>query len=155
RDIAEGRSEPVRLTPHRVEAYLGRPRFFDEVGERTDRPGVATGLAWTPTGGEVLFVEATAMPGQEERLILTGMLGEVMRESAQAALAYVRSNAEQLGIDPRAFERKIVHVHVPAGAVPKDGPSAGVAIATALASLMIGRPVRSDVAMTGEITLRG
>ncbi|HEY3078597.1 MAG TPA: endopeptidase La [Chloroflexota bacterium] len=155
REIAEGRTERVHLTPEGVEAYLGRPRFFDEVAERTDRPGVATGLAWTPTGGEVLFVEATMMPSREERLILTGMLGEVMRESAQAALSYVRSNAEALGVDPGVFEGKTIHVHVPAGAVPKDGPSAGVAITTALVSLLTGRPVWNDVAMTGEITLRG
>jgi ATP-dependent Lon protease len=135
--------------------YLGRPRFFDEVAERTDRPGVATGLAWTPVGGDVLFVEATKMPSDEERLILTGMLGDVMRESAQAALSYVRSNAEELGIDPNAFAGNAVHLHVPAGAVPKDGPSAGITMTTALASLATGRPVRSDLAMTGEITLRG
>jgi ATP-dependent Lon protease len=112
-------------------------------------------LAWTPTGGDVLFIEATMMPSSEERLILTGMLGDVMRESAQAALSYVRSNAEALGIDPNAFNGKTVHVHVPAGAVPKDGPSAGITMTTALASLATGRPVRSDLAMTGEITLRG
>jgi ATP-dependent Lon protease len=116
---------------------------------------VATGLAWTPTGGDVLFVEATMMPSQEERLILTGMLGDVMRESAQAALSYVRSNAARLGIDPSEFEGKTVHLHVPAGAVPKDGPSAGITMATALTSLATGHPVRSDLAMTGEITLRG
>ena len=143
------------MTPENVTDYLGRPRFFDEVAERTDRPGVATGLAWTPTGGDVLFVEATMMPSSEERLILTGMLGDVMRESAQAALSYVRSNAEALGIDPDAFSGKAVHVHVPAGAVPKDGPSAGITMTTALASLATGRPVRNDLAMTGEITLRG
>ena len=135
--------------------YLGRPRFFDEIAERTTRPGVATGLAWTPTGGDVLFVEATMMPSTEEHLVLTGMLGDVMRESAQAALSYVRSNAEALDIDPKIFEGKTIHVHVPAGAMPKDGPSAGVTIVTALASLATRRPVRSDVAMTGEITLRG
>ena len=137
-------------------SYLGRPRFFDEVAERTDRPGVATGLAWTPTGGDVLFVEATMMPSSEERLILTGMLGDVMRESAQAALSYVRSNAERARHRPGASSRaKTVHLHVPAGAIPKDGPSAGVTMMTALASLASGRPVRNDLAMTGEITLRG
>jgi len=145
----------VQLTAETVETYLGRPRFFDEIAERTDRPGVATGLAWTPVGGDVLFVEATFVPSAEERLILTGMLGDVMRESAQAALSFVRSNARELGIDPAVFERTTVHLHVPAGAIPKDGPSAGVAIVVALASLGAGRPVRSDVAMTGEITLRG
>jgi ATP-dependent Lon protease len=155
REIAEGRGESARVTIEQVDTYLGRPRFFDEVAERTQRPGVATGLAWTPTGGDVLFVEATMMPSTEERLVLTGMLGDVMRESSQAALSYVRSNAKGLGLDAHVFDGKMVHVHVPAGAVPKDGPSAGVTIATALASLATGRPVRSDVAMTGEITLRG
>jgi ATP-dependent Lon protease len=155
RRLAEGHREPIRLTVDNLVDYLGRPRFFDEVAERTTRPGVATGLAWTPTGGDVLFVEATMMPSSEERLVLTGMLGDVMRESAQAALSYVRSNAEALDIDPKMFENKIIHVHVPAGAIPKDGPSAGVTMMTALTSLVSGRPVRSDVAMTGEITLRG
>ena len=155
RAIAEGATVSVHLTPDLVETYLGRPRFFDEIAERTGRPGVATGLAWTPAGGDVLFVEATSVPSAEERLILTGMLGDVMRESAQAALSFVRSNARELGIDPAAFERTTVHLHVPAGAIPKDGPSAGVAMVVALASLGAGRPVRSDVAMTGEITLRG
>ncbi len=155
RRIAEGQRDPVRVTVARVSEYLGRPRFFDEVAERTTRPGVATGLAWTPTGGDVLFVEATMMPSSEERLVLTGMLGEVMRESAQAAVSYVRSSAALLDIDPKVFEGQSIHVHVPAGAVPKDGPSAGVTMVTALASLVSRRPVRSDVAMTGEITLRG
>jgi ATP-dependent Lon protease len=155
RRLAEGQSQAVRITADQVTEYLGRPRFFDEVAERTNRPGVATGLAWTPTGGDVLFVEATMMPSSEERLVLTGMLGDVMRESAQAAVSYVRSNAEALDIDPRLFEGRTIHVHVPAGAIPKDGPSAGVTIVTALASLATRRPVRGDLAMTGEITLRG
>jgi ATP-dependent Lon protease len=155
RRLAEGRTEPVRVAADQLGEYLGRPRFFDEVAERTTRPGVATGLAWTPVGGDVLFVEVTMMPSSEERLVLTGMLGDVMRESAQAAVSYVWSNAELLGIDPKVFEGKTIHVHVPAGAIPKDGPSAGVTIMTALASLATRRPVRSDVAMTGEITLRG
>jgi ATP-dependent Lon protease len=155
RRIAEGQPEPVRVDAASIGAYLGRPRFFDEVAERTTRPGVATGLAWTPTGGDVLFVEATMMPSDEERLVLTGMLGDVMRESAQAALSYIRAEAERLDVDPKIFEGKTLHVHVPAGAVPKDGPSAGVTIMTALASLVTRRPVRNDVAMTGEITLRG
>jgi ATP-dependent Lon protease len=155
RRIAEGNREAVRLTAENLAEYLGRPRFFDEVAERTTRPGVATGLAWTPTGGDVLFVEVTMMPSNEERLVLTGMLGDVMRESAQAAVSYVWSNAEALDIDPKLFEGKTIHVHVPAGAIPKDGPSAGVTIVTALASLATRRPVRSEVAMTGEITLRG
>jgi ATP-dependent Lon protease len=155
RRLAEGQSQAVRITADQVTEYLGRPHFFDEVAERTNRPGVATGLAWTPTGGDVLFVEATMMPSSEERLVLTGMLGDVMRESAQAAVSYVRSNAGALDIDPRLFEGRTIHVHVPAGAIPKDGPSAGVTIVTALASLATGRPVRGDLAMTGEITLRG
>jgi ATP-dependent Lon protease len=155
RRLAEGGREPIRITVENLGEYLGRPHFVDEVAERTTRPGVATGLAWTPVGGDVLFVEVTMMPSTEEHLVLTGMLGDVMRESAQAAVSYVRSNAEALHIDPRVFEGKTIHVHVPAGAVPKDGPSAGVTIVTALASLATRRPVRSDVAMTGEITLRG
>ena len=155
RRLAEGKKEPARVMAGQVVEYLGRPRFFDEVAERTTRPGIATGLAWTPVGGDVLFVEVTMMPSSEDRLVLTGMLGDVMRESAQAAVSYVWSNAEMLGIDPKIFEGKAIHVHVPAGAIPKDGPSAGVTMMTALASLATRRPVRSDVAMTGEITLRG
>jgi ATP-dependent Lon protease len=155
RRLAEGHREPTHVTAATLVEHLGRPRFFDEAAERTDRPGVATGLAWTPVGGDVLFVEVSMMPSSEERLVLTGMLGDVMRESAQAAVSYVWSSAEALEIDPTIFERKTIHVHVPAGAIPKDGPSAGVTIMTALASLARGRPVRSDVAMTGEITLRG
>jgi len=155
RRLAEGQTEAVRITAERVVELIGRPRFVDEVAERTTRPGVATGLAWTPVGGDVLFVEASMMPGSEERLVLTGMLGDVMRESAQAAVSYVWSNAEMLGIDPKIFEGKTIHVHVPAGAIPKDGPSAGVTIMTALASLALRRPVQNDLAMTGEITLRG
>ncbi|MBI2898460.1 MAG: endopeptidase La [Deltaproteobacteria bacterium] len=155
RRIGEGAPPPLEVTAKDVVEHLGPQRFFDEVAERIDRAGVATGLAWTPTGGEVLFIEASMMPAERERLILTGMLGDVMRESAQAALSYLRSNAERLGLDPRTFQRKIVHVHVPAGAIPKDGPSAGVAILAALASQVTGQPLRNDVAMTGEITLRG
>jgi len=155
RRISEGAQTPVRVGVEQVVEYLGRPRFLNEMAERIDRPGIVTGLAWTPTGGDVLFVEATMMPAREERLILTGMLGDVMRESVQAALSYLRSNAERLGMDPKAFDGKTVHVHVPAGAVPKDGPSAGVTMLTALASLASGRPARNDTAMTGEITLRG
>ena len=155
RRLAEGQREPVRITIANLAEYLGRPRFFDEVVERTTRPGVATGLAWTPVGGDVLFVEVSMMPSSEERLLLTGMLGDVMRESAQAAVSYVWSNAGALGIDPKVFEGKTIHVHVPAGAIPKDGPSAGVTIMTALVSLATRRPVSSEVAMTGEITLRG
>src|SRR6202171_2256843 len=155
RQMAEGHTEPTRVTAERVEEFLGRAYFVDEVAGRTERRGVAVGLAWTPVGGDVLFIEATMMPSTEERLLLTGMLGDVMRESAQAALSYVRSNAARLEIDPRVFEGQLVHVHVPAGAIPKDGPSAGVTIVTALASLATGRCVQSHLAMTGEITLRG
>jgi ATP-dependent Lon protease len=154
-EVAVGHPVGIRVTRELVSSYLGRPRFYDEVAERTERPGVATGLAWTPSGGDVLFVEATLMPDHEGRLILTGMLGDVMRESAQAALSYVRSNAERLGITPGTFEGKTVHIHVPAGAIPKDGPSAGVTMATALTSLATNRCVRHNLAMTGEITLRG
>jgi ATP-dependent Lon protease len=155
RRLAEGQAGPFRVTVANVAEYLGRPRFFDEVVERTSRPGVATGLAWTPVGGDVLFVEVTMMPASEERLILTGMLGDVMRESAQAAVSYVWSSADAFGIDPKLFEGKTVHIHVPAGAIPKDGPSAGVTMVTAVASYATRRAVRGDVAMTGEITLRG
>lgn len=155
RKIATGDTNPIEIEAEQIPDYLRRPRFENEVVERIDRPGIATGLAWTPVGGDVLFVEATMMPGRDERLVLTGMLGDVMRESAQAALSYVRSNAEKLGIDPTAFVEKVVHVHVPAGATPKDGPSAGVTMVSAIASLASGRSIRNDVAMTGEITLRG
>ncbi len=157
RQVAEGGAgRRVSITETRARELLGKRRFFSETRRRTARPGVATGLAWTPVGGEVLFIEATAMPGKG-RLTLTGQLGEVMRESAQAALSYVRSHAGELvsGLDEDWFAEHDVHIHVPAGATPKDGPSAGVAIATALVSLLSGRPVRSDVAMTGEITLTG
>ncbi len=158
RRVGEGAPTPISIGPSEIPDLLGPQRYFDEVAERIDRPGVATGLSWTPVGGDILFVEATMVPGTppaEDRLLLTGMLGDVMRESAQAALSYLRSNAERLGIDPRVLERRIVHVHVPAGAIPKDGPSAGVTMLVALASHATGRPVRNDVAMTGEITLRG
>jgi ATP-dependent Lon protease len=155
RRLAEGQAGPFRVGADNLAEYLGRPRFFDEVVERTSRPGVATGLAWTPVGGDVLFVEVTMMPASEERLVLTGMLGDVMRESAQAAVSYVWSSADAFGIDPKLFEGRAIHIHVPAGAIPKDGPSAGVTMVTALASYATRRPVRNDVAMTGEITLRG
>jgi ATP-dependent Lon protease len=153
-DIAAGKRKRVRIDDRRVRSWLGRPRFSGEVRKRTSDPGVATGLAVTPVGGDVLFIEATAMPG-EGKLIVTGQLGEVMRESAQAALSWVRGHAGDLGLESDWFEGKDVHIHVPAGAVPKDGPSAGIALATALASLALGRPVSEDVAMTGEITLTG
>jgi ATP-dependent Lon protease len=138
----------------RVRSALGKRRFFDDVAERIDRPGVATGLVWTPTGGEIIFVEATLTPGKGE-LRLTGQLGEVMKESAAAALSYLKARAADIGIDSTLFDKNDIHVHVPAGAQPKEGPSAGVTVLTAMASILTGRPVRDDVAMTGEITLRG
>src|SRR5262249_24348676 len=134
--------------------YLGPQKFFSEVAERTEQPGVSTGLAWTPTGGDILFVEATRMPGKGN-LVLTGQLGSVMKESAHAALSYVRSRAQTLGLAPDFLEKMDIHIHVPAGAIPKDGPSAGNALIAAIVSLLTGRRVRGDVAMTGEITLRG
>jgi ATP-dependent Lon protease len=152
--IAEGSSNRVIFTAKDLVAVLGQPRFEGEIAMRTSLPGVATGLAWTPVGGDILFIEATRVPGRGA-LILTGQLGDVMRESAQAALTLVKSRAAQLGIDPAIFEKSDIHVHVPAGATPKDGPSAGVAMFTALASLLTNRTVRSDTAMTGEISLRG
>jgi ATP-dependent Lon protease len=157
REVAEGRADgKVRVSAKRAREMLGKRRFFAEQRRRTKDPGVATGLAWTPVGGEVLFVEATAVPGSGN-LTITGQLGDVMRESAQAALSWVRAHASQVTPDLAGdwFAKHDLHVHVPAGAVPKDGPSAGVAMATALASLISGRPVRNDVAMTGEITLTG
>jgi ATP-dependent Lon protease len=144
----------TRIDADMLEDYLGRPRFFSEVAEQNAMPGVATGLAWTPVGGEILFVETSRMPGKGS-LQTTGQLGGVMEESMRAALTYVRSHASALGIDPDTLERSDLHIHVPAGAVPKDGPSAGVTIFTALCSLLTGHKVRSDVAMTGEATLRG
>jgi len=154
RKIAEDEAESAVVGGGEVCDYLGRQRVFPEAKRRTSDPGVATGLAWTPTGGDILFIEARAMPGSG-KLILTGQLGEVMKESAQAALTYIRSVAPDMGIPKEFFKRHDMHVHVPAGAVPKDGPSAGVAIATALASMATGREVDPDVAMTGEITLVG
>lgn len=144
----------IVVTPEFVRNALGRPRFYNEARERIDQPGVATGLVWTPVGGDIVFVEASVIEGSRE-LRLTGQLGEVMRESAEAALTYVRSRAHALGIDPKFFDTHAVHIHVPGGAVPKDGPSAGITMATALASAATGRLVREDVAMTGETTLRG
>jgi ATP-dependent Lon protease len=152
--VAEGTTQSVNIDVPQIKDYLGKPRFFYEAAERTEIPGVATGLAVTAVGGDVLFVEATKMPGQKG-LTITGQLGDVMKESAQAALSYIRSQADNLGFDRDFFTTNDIHIHVPAGAVPKDGPSAGITIATALASLLAGRPVRDDVGMTGEITLRG
>ena len=152
--VAEGSASRMVLTVKDIGAVLGQPRFESEIAMRTSVPGVATGLAWTPVGGDILFIEASRTPGKGT-LILTGQLGEVMRESVQAALTLVKSRASQLGIDPAVFEKSDIHVHVPAGATPKDGPSAGVAMFTALTSLLTDRTVRSDTAMTGEISLRG
>ena len=152
--VAEGQDGLAIIRAEDVPAYLGPVKFFSEVAERTSEPGVATGLAWTPTGGDILFVEATRMKGRKA-FSLTGQLGEVMKESAQAALSYVRARAKALKIPEDFFDHSDIHIHVPAGAIPKDGPSAGVTMFAALTSLLTGRPVRSDVAMTGEITLRG
>jgi ATP-dependent Lon protease len=157
RQVAEGKAKgKVRISAKRARELLGKRRFFSEQRRRTKDPGVATGLAWTPVGGEVLFVEATAVPGSGN-LTITGQLGDVMKESAQAALSWVRAHASEVNseLSDDWFASHDIHVHVPAGAVPKDGPSAGVAMATALASLISNRPVRNDVAMTGEVTLTG
>jgi ATP-dependent Lon protease len=152
--IAEGTATRIEIGAGDLAAILGPRKFDAEVAMRTAVPGVATGLAWTPVGGDILFIEAARMPGHG-KLTLTGQLGEVMKESAQAALSLVKSRAGSLGLADDAFEKSDLHVHVPAGATPKDGPSAGVAMFLALASLFTGRTVRSDVAMTGEISLRG
>jgi ATP-dependent Lon protease len=152
--IAEGQIEQATIQPDDVPGILGPRRFEAEVALRTAVSGVATGLAWTPQGGDILFIEATRLPGNG-KLILTGQLGDVMKESAQAALSLIKARVGALGLQPEVFEKSDIHVHVPAGATPKDGPSAGVAMFTALASLMTGRPVRNDLAMTGEISLRG
>lgn len=154
--IAEGKADQIEITPEQVREYLGQPSYFgtEEIAERTSVPGVATGLAWTPVGGDILFIEATSMPGGKGFQV-TGSLGNVMQESASAALSYVRSRSESLGLDSDFFENSDIHLHVPTGAQPKDGPSAGVTMATALVSLVCGCPVRADVGMTGEITLRG
>jgi ATP-dependent Lon protease len=153
-EIAEGKTDKKHIGVEELEKTLGPLRFENEVAMRSSVPGVATGLAWTPVGGDILFIEATRTPGGG-RLLLTGQLGEVMRESAQAALSLVKSQAATLKIDPALFEKSDIHVHVPAGATPKDGPSAGVAMFMALTSLLTGRTIRSDTAMTGEISLRG
>jgi ATP-dependent Lon protease len=146
---------PIAIDVAAVRDALGRAKFVHEAAARTAVPGVATGLAVTGTGGDVLFVEAAQMPGQSGRLVVTGQLGEVMRESARIALTYVRSHAAALGIDPQSPEGRELHVHVPAGAIPKDGPSAGITMVTAIASLLSGRPVKSTIGMTGEVTLQG
>jgi ATP-dependent Lon protease len=155
-EVAEGKGgeEAIRIDAGDLAAILGTPPFESELAMRTSVPGVATGLAWTPVGGDILFIEATRTPGSG-KLILTGQLGDVMKESAQAALSIVKNKAVALGIDPTRFEMADIHIHVPAGATPKDGPSAGVAIFMALVSLLTEQTVRSDTAMTGEISLRG
>ena len=152
--VAEGSVTEQTVGAADLQGILGAPRFENEVAMRTSVPGVATGLAWTPVGGDILFIEATRIPGSG-RLILTGQLGDVMKESAQAALSLVKSQSTRFGLDPATFDKTDIHIHVPAGAIPKDGPSAGVAMFTALVSLITGKTVGSDLAMTGEISLRG
>jgi len=154
KQVSEGRTDPVTITAEDLRPLLGPVKFFSEVAERTAQPGVATGLAWTPAGGEIIFVEATKMPGKGN-LILTGHLGEVMKESAEAALSAIRSRSRELDLAEDFFLKQDIHIHVPAAAIPKDGPSAGITMYTALFSLVTGRPVQSEVGMTGEITLRG
>jgi ATP-dependent Lon protease len=154
REIVEGNTGAVTVQKDNLTKYLGPQKFFADVAERLNRPGIAVGLAWTPVGGDILFIEATKMPGKGQ-LLLTGQLGDVMKESVQAALSFIASQAKELGITEDFRTKYDIHVHVPAGAIPKDGPSAGVTMLTALTSLLTGRTVRSDIAMTGEITLRG
>jgi ATP-dependent Lon protease len=154
RKHAEGNKAATVVKPTALSEMLGPPRFFREVADRTGTPGVATGLAWTPTGGEILFIEASGMPGKGS-LTLTGLLGESMRESAQAALTFLRSHAKPMGLDSSRIGKTDLHIHVPAGAVPKDGPSAGVAISAALMSLFRNKAIHQDLAMTGEVTLTG
>jgi ATP-dependent Lon protease len=154
RKVAEGENGPFTITCANLHLYLGVPRYLPELEQESDEVGVATGLAWTQAGGEVLYVEASTMKGKGD-LILTGQLGEVMQESAKAALTYARSNAKALGIRENFCQDIDIHIHVPAGSIPKDGPSAGATMVAALASALSGRPVNRDVAMTGEITLRG
>jgi ATP-dependent Lon protease len=153
-EIVSGTSEKITVDRPYVEKTLGPRRFEPELAQRTSIPGVATGMAYTPVGGEILFIESSRVPGRGN-ITLTGQIGEVMKESATAAFTLIRSRAEQMGIDPKMLADSDIHIHVPAGAIPKDGPSAGTAMFTSLASLMLNRPVRADVAMTGEITLRG
>jgi ATP-dependent Lon protease len=152
---ADAPLETTRVDRKQVDDYLGPAKFKKEAAFRTSRPGVATGLAWTETGGDVLFIEATLLPGGNQNIILTGQLGNVMQESARAALSHIRARATELGLAPEFLAKNDLHVHVPAGAIPKDGPSAGVTMATAILSAARNEPVRQDVAMTGEITLSG
>jgi ATP-dependent Lon protease len=152
--FAEGETARIVVDAEGLQSILGPRRFENEAAMRTSLPGVATGLAWTPVGGDILFIEANRTPGHG-KLILTGQLGDVMKESAQTALTLAKSRSAELGIDPELFDKSDIHIHVPAGATPKDGPSAGVAMFVSLASLLSGKAVRSDTAMTGEISLRG
>ena len=154
RDKIEHNSKKIRVTKKKISEYLGAPRFYSDIAERTTKPGVVTGLAWTAAGGDILFIEASKMKGKGG-LTLTGQLGDVMKESATAAMTYVRSNSELLGLSSDFNEKTDIHVHVPAGAIPKDGPSAGVGMFTSIVSLLSNKPVKSKLAMTGEITLRG
>jgi ATP-dependent Lon protease len=152
--IAEGREKPFVMTAKNIHRYLGVPKFLPEEEIEKDEVGVSTGLAWTESGGDIIYVEATTMKGKGH-LTLTGQLGDIMKESAQAALSYVRSKGAILGINEDLFSKIDLHIHVPAGAIPKDGPSAGITMATAIASALTGKPVSKSVAMTGEVTLRG
>jgi ATP-dependent Lon protease len=153
-DVAKGSSVKREISAEDLEIILGPEKHWSETAERTEVPGVATGLAWTAAGGDLLFIEATRMQGKGN-ITLTGQLGDVMKESCQAALSYTRNKAQKIGVDPRFLEKQDIHIHFPAGSIPKDGPSAGVTIFTALVSLLTGIRVRGDVAMTGEATLRG
>jgi ATP-dependent Lon protease len=152
--FASNRRNPITIAPENLKTYLGNPRVHYDVAERARIPGIATGLAWTPTGGDILFIEATRMPGKGN-LILTGQLGDVMKESATAVLSFVRANAGSIGLSKEEFSSHDIHIHMPHGAVPKDGPSAGIALLTAVTSLLTGKRVKNRLAMTGEITLRG
>ena len=154
RKVAEGKRKLYKITSQNVEKFLGPPKIFKDQVQKKDQVGVTTGLAWTETGGEILFVEAMKMAGKGG-LMLTGSLGDVMKESAHAALSYARAHARELGINPKIFSQNDFHIHIPEGAIPKDGPSAGITMATALISVCINTKVRWDTAMTGEITLRG
>lgn len=152
--IVTGEKKRVVITPNTIEQMLGKPLYHYGLAEKEDQIGAATGLAWTEAGGDTLTIEVTIMPGNG-RLTLTGKLGDVMKESAQAAFSYIRTRAEQLQIDPQFYEKQDIHIHVPEGAIPKDGPSAGITMATALVSALTNTPVKREVGMTGEITLRG
>jgi ATP-dependent Lon protease len=154
KEITQGKEARSEITPEVVTELLGPRKFYNEVAAESDRVGIVTGLAWTESGGDILFIEATSMPGKAE-LILTGSLGDVMKESARAALSYIQAHASEFGIEDKAFENRTIHIHVPSGAIPKDGPSAGVTMVTALVSLLTNRPARRSVAMTGEVTLTG